>query len=388
MSRRSTLLLSSLSDRLFSLKRDCFSGQMILTGSQSYTFHFHLGRLLYANGGPHRVRRWRRCLAAYCPNLQLETIQLPTNLSDAVSNSLGVCWEYELLCWWLERRWIGREQVTALIQAALQEVLLEVSLLAWSDLKLIPQESPFSTHPVLLDPEVLFAGLPQQIQRWQERGLAHCYPWQAPILCPSQIEVGQDWSTLPWAEGLDGQQTFFDLARSFNQDIADLGSSLAPYLQSGQIEVVTLPDLPDPIPPISRDSCPAILVACIDEDRWVCQSLEILLTRTGHRVVTFQDPLRAIRQLMQQKPDVILVNLELPHLSGYELVTQLRKQPHFSETPMIALSSSDGIVNRFRAKMVGCYDFMAKPIDPKLLLSTMAKALSEKAASQPATHHS
>ena len=75
---------------------------------------------------------------------------------------------------------------------------------------------------------------------------------------------------------------------------------------------------------------------------------------------------------------MIFLDVVMPHISGYELCAKLRQHPDFAETPIVFLTSNDGVLDRLRAKMVGSSDFMSKTIDPDKLLQLISRHLSQK----------
>jgi two-component system, chemotaxis family, response regulator PixG len=84
---------------------------------------------------------------------------------------------------------------------------------------------------------------------------------------------------------------------------------------------------------------------------------------------------KALVQLLEHKPDLIFLDLVMPIANGYEICAQIRRVSAFKETPVIILTSNDGIVDRVRAKMVGSSGFLAKPIEQDRVLSVLQKYL-------------
>jgi chemotaxis family two-component system response regulator PixG len=79
--------------------------------------------------------------------------------------------------------------------------------------------------------------------------------------------------------------------------------------------------------------------------------------------------------LVSRTPQLLLLDLVMPDVDGYSLCTFLRKTPFFRDTPIIILTSSNGIIDRTRAISAGATGFLSKPPDQELLLVTLKKYL-------------
>lgn len=101
------------------------------------------------------------------------------------------------------------------------------------------------------------------------------------------------------------------------------------------------------------------------------------MTQAGYRFVGINDDMRAIATLLAKKPDLIFLDLVMPNTNGYEICSQLRKISAFRNTPIIILTGNDTVIDRVRTKMVGCTDFLGKPVDSQTVLDTITKYLSK-----------
>lgn len=120
------------------------------------------------------------------------------------------------------------------------------------------------------------------------------------------------------------------------------------------------------------------LVLAIDDSPAVRTIVEYILARAGLRVVTFPDGLEAIRALAEQRlavPDLVLLDIGLPRLDGYEVAAVLRTNEAFARVPILMLSGRDGIVDRVRSRMVGAATFVAKPFRPQQLVALVCDHL-------------
>jgi twitching motility two-component system response regulator PilG len=125
---------------------------------------------------------------------------------------------------------------------------------------------------------------------------------------------------------------------------------------------------------------PVILV--IDDSLVVRRILENSLSRAGLRVVSFADGLAALDALNKKTmplPDMLLLDVGLPKLSGYDLARLFRKTPPFASLPIIMLSGHDGLIDKLRGRLVGASAYLTKPFRPAELLAAIRTYL-------PATH--
>ncbi|BAY82169.1 two-component response regulator [Calothrix parasitica NIES-267] len=114
-------------------------------------------------------------------------------------------------------------------------------------------------------------------------------------------------------------------------------------------------------------------IVCIDDSKAVVNAIKMYLNDNLFSVVGINDPLKALMQVIRLKPDMILLDITMPTLDGYELCSLLRKHSSLKETPIIMVTGKKGIINRVKAKMVKASDYITKPFQKKDLLKVMFK---------------
>jgi twitching motility two-component system response regulator PilG len=114
-------------------------------------------------------------------------------------------------------------------------------------------------------------------------------------------------------------------------------------------------------------------VVCIDDDGAIGKMIEYTLLAHGYQVTIIQDPLESFAQIFQLQPDLILCDLVMPKLDGYDLCGMLRQSTAFRQTPILMLTGKDGFIDRVRAKMVGATDYLTKPFQEQELLMLLEK---------------
>ncbi len=114
-----------------------------------------------------------------------------------------------------------------------------------------------------------------------------------------------------------------------------------------------------------------------DDDEGIVDMLELLFEDTGFNIIPVTDSLQVFNIIEQQQPDLILLDLWMPVLSGDQVLKNLRKNPKTEELPVIVISASrDG---EKIAKDAGATDFMAKPFDMDVLIDRVNELIDARA---------
>ena len=114
-------------------------------------------------------------------------------------------------------------------------------------------------------------------------------------------------------------------------------------------------------------------IVCIDDSKAVVKAIEMYLDDRIFSVIGINDPLKALMQVVRLKPDLILLDITMPTLDGYELCSLLRKHSSLKNTPIVMVTGKKGIINRVKAKMVKASDYLTKPFKQKDLLKIVFK---------------
>lgn len=345
-----------------------FTGQLVQTDAagQRWNFYFCQGRLLYATGGPHPVRRWRRNLLTFCPRIPTYRLAWQADLAKVDPTKHEFSWEYALLNLWVTQQRIKLEQAEKFIDAAITEVIFDV-MQATEVTEKIQYSKTFSPlfQPIEVDTAVGKADLWQQ--RWHQAGLEGYSPNQAPIIKqPDQLrQLGSAQLYQTLIHLLDGQRTLRDVAVEMRRDVVEITSALQHFNQMGLVEFTSIADLPGLVfqrePPRASQimvTPTSALIACVDDSSTVRNMMEQLLITSGYQFLGVEDPLRAIGILLARKPDLIFLDLIMPNVNGYEICEKLRKISCFRKTPIVILTGSDGYTNRLRSNFVGAPTFL------------------------------
>lgn len=101
-----------------------------------------------------------------------------------------------------------------------------------------------------------------------------------------------------------------------------------------------------------------------------------IMKKVGCQYVTAGDGLEAIEMARKHAPDLILMDINLPTLSGYETTTRLRQMPEFKDTPIIAVTALSMTGDKEKCIEAGCNDYISKPIDPFSFIELVKQYLS------------
>ncbi|HRA78547.1 MAG TPA: response regulator [Burkholderiaceae bacterium] len=125
-------------------------------------------------------------------------------------------------------------------------------------------------------------------------------------------------------------------------------------------------------------------VMVIDDSNTIRRSAEIFLKQSGCQVILAEDGFDALAKIADNDPDLIFCDILMPRLDGYQTCALIKKSPKFSETPVVMLSSKDGLFDRARGRMVGCDQYLTKPFTKDSLLRTAGDYA--RRGEQPASH--
>ncbi|MCL4757747.1 MAG: response regulator [Rhodocyclaceae bacterium] len=121
-------------------------------------------------------------------------------------------------------------------------------------------------------------------------------------------------------------------------------------------------------------------VMVIDDSNTIRRSAEIFLTQAGCEVLLAEDGFDALAKIADHHPAVIFVDIMMPRLDGYQTCALIKKNPKLASTPVIMLSSKDGLFDRARGRMAGSDEYLTKPFTKDSLLNAVAHHTIDAAA--------
>jgi chemotaxis family two-component system response regulator PixG len=338
----------------------------VARGVDRWRFYFCQGRLMWAVGGSHRVRRFRRAWGFHCPEVPLEAVV--ECYRDRVGPEDRALWE----CFYLRRALEADQLAATAARAMVRQVFREVVFDAlrspvnfqWASGRL----SGASVHLSLTGQDLQAALQSVQVlqQGWGAMGLAAIAADQGiQVLAEgAEASAGTSQSVLNLQNLFDGQHTFWDAALLFGASIKAVLRLLHHFRQQNRLVFQPLPDLPTEalLPPAPSSWYGTVL--CIDDHRPTCRLVEKITQALGYRCISCHDPLQAVPTAIAAKPDLIFLDVIMPIVNGYEVCTQLRRVSTLTETPVVILTGRDGIGDRLRSKFVKASGFVSKPVTP------------------------
>ena len=124
-----------------------------------------------------------------------------------------------------------------------------------------------------------------------------------------------------------------------------------------------------------------IKVMVIDDSNTIRRSAEIFLAQAGCQVVLAEDGFDALAKIADHAPDLIFVDIMMPRLDGYQTCALIKKNPRLKGTPVIMLSSKDGLFDRARGRLAGSDEYLTKPFTKESLLRSVANYTNGRPAS-------
>ena len=112
-------------------------------------------------------------------------------------------------------------------------------------------------------------------------------------------------------------------------------------------------------------------IMVIDDSSTIRRSAEIFLGQVGYQVILAEDGFDALAKINDYHPDLIFCDILMPRLDGYQTCALIKKSARFRNTPVIMLSSKDGLFDRARGSIVGSNEYLTKPFTKDSLLKTV-----------------
>jgi twitching motility two-component system response regulator PilG len=122
---------------------------------------------------------------------------------------------------------------------------------------------------------------------------------------------------------------------------------------------------------VDNEVLKGVKVMVIDDSNTIRRSAEIFLNQAGCEVILAQDGFDALSKITDHEPDVVFVDIMMPRLDGYQTCSLIKRNAKYRTTPVIMLSSKDGLFDRARGRMVGSDQYLTKPFTKDTLLTAV-----------------
>ena len=114
-------------------------------------------------------------------------------------------------------------------------------------------------------------------------------------------------------------------------------------------------------------------VMVIDDSNTIRRTAETLLTKAGCDVITATDGFDSLSKIADKNPEVIFVDIMMPRLDGYQTCALIKNNSQYKHTPVIMLSSKDGLFDKAKGRIVGADDYLTKPFSKAELFEALEK---------------
>lgn len=118
-------------------------------------------------------------------------------------------------------------------------------------------------------------------------------------------------------------------------------------------------------------------VMVIDDSKTIRRTAETLLKKAGCDVVTATDGFEALSKITDTQPDIIFIDIMMPRLDGYQTCALIKRNQNYKSTPVILLTSKDGLFDRARGRIVGSDQYLTKPFTKEELLGAIKEYVNK-----------
>ncbi|CAN1212200.1 response regulator [Tumidithrix helvetica PCC 7403] len=336
------------------------SGELLIESSagQFWYIFFCNGEIVYATDPDSNLTRLRDYLFG---------LKLDRAFEQVMTSKLGInVLEYGQIWSLLESNILSTKQAIAIVENMVSEVLFDVLSLHKGTF-VFEMGSALSPQLTSIKFSAIASDIVRQIQTWKQ---FHPY-----IQSPNQLPIQLQPEAIPHlSHWIDGKTSIRQLARYSGQSTFKIAEVIYTAIGNGLVSLASvLPTVPEKV----KLESPRII--CIDDSMTICRTVEYILHNHGYQVAAVSSPTKALSLVFQLKPNLILCDITMPDIDGYELCAMLRKSSIFSQTPIIMLTGKDGFIDRVKARMVGATEYLTKPFGEKELLTIVEKHLNNQA---------
>lgn len=349
---------------------------MTIPADRSWFVFFLSGQIVYATAATSNLSRLTDYLRRYQAEASL------TRLTASSAATLNAS-EYDYLWLLLENHLLTPAQSRSMIHGMVHETLFDLLSLHQGSFS-FAAGSALSPQLTTLDITPQLTRTMKQVQQWKQ---LHPYI-QSPEQCLAIADVAKLQGLLSnrtfsrFSGFADGKTSIRQIARYLNRDMLTVARAIYPYIQQGVIQLSqpafkesgsgiggkALSSSHYPAPASHRPT-----IVCVDDGASVRETVQSILSSHGYAVTAIADPVDALSLVFRLHPDLILCDITMPDLEGYEICSMLRQSTAFRRTPIVMLTGKDGLMDRVRARMVGATDYLTKPFGAGELLMLVEK---------------
>ena len=322
----------------------------ISSGSVSWSIYLDQGKLIYASDSVdpfERLDRHLRRLSRQIPTLvSAVRVQVRLIFESELESQSSQTPDYQAICWLVNQQYINSAQAATLIEELAEEVIVSLLSVKEGTYQLINQDQS----------EELPKFCRLELRTLVER-------------CHEQLRLKQSSEST----SVTSEPAIDSSIQTNETSKLELLQKAAPKTSTVQKNNKVNDSAINSGKPLPKST---YTIACIDDSPTVLNAINSFLDDKSFSVVMINDPVRALMQVVRIKPDLILLDVEMPNLDGYELCSLLRKHSLFKTTPIIMVTGNTGFLDRAKAKLVRASGYLTKPFNQSELLKMVFKHLS------------
>ncbi|WP_017653264.1 response regulator [Fortiea contorta] len=337
----------------------------VFSASGSWSLYIEEGRLIYACYSEQMFEPIYRHLQQL--SQQVSTLprgiheQLRAIFETGIDHQAIPNPDYLAICWLVNQKYISPAQAAILIEQLSLEVLKSFLKIEEGTYEFIPES--------FLDDLPKFCRLNLRLLVEQCQKLAHTSA-KEPV---SSTAPSPQKNQTPVSQGRSSQ-----FSRQTPPPSAIKNAPAPPRTNNRATQyahkITNFSNPPDShlqvVPPQSTNKKP-YTIFCIDDSPVVLSTIKSFLDEQIFSVIGVTDSLKALMAILRTKPDLILLDVAMPNLDGYELCSLLRKHSNFKNTPIIIVTGKTGLIDRAKAKMVRASGYLSKPFNQGDLLKVI-----------------
>ncbi|MBL1210709.1 response regulator [Geminocystis sp. GBBB08] len=168
---------------------------------------------------------------------------------------------------------------------------------------------------------------------------------------------------------IDDHCTLYEVGNYSGKSVLELGLFFQPLITLNLVNIKPYQEV------INSEKKP--IIACIDDSQTIQRIVKMTLLTGGFDVISITEPAKAISMFVRQKPDLILMDINMPEIDGYKLAYMMRQSLLLKDIPIVMLTGRDGVMDRVKAKMIGAVGYVCKPFNPQELVQSVHNNLQK-----------
>lgn len=363
---------------------------VVSNGAINWFFYLEESQLVYATYSADPLDlldNHLRRLSRQVPSLNSE-VRTQVRINFNGDSSEQICPDYQAISWLVRTNQLKPAEAATLVEGIVVEILESYLLVSEGTYKFLPKSAHLPVYAKQTIPPLL-QKCQKRLNAWQALGPMVWSPHQrlyfseqspgAAKLSPSKVQQlqkilrGFSFRHLGVLLNLDELQ----LAQNLNSLIVDkvilLQDPQPPFNQLPRLAIGAVGNAPQASGAQSNSDAAlgnigtseigqkSYTIACVDDSPAILNTINRYLQDQNVSVVMISDPVKALIQIMRAKPDLILLDVGMPWVDGYELCRLIRKNSQFKKIPVVMVTGNTGLIDRAKAKVAGATDYLTKP---------------------------